>query len=264
MSFIRSLSFVFLAFSAVFASSAEAGWIYRNNSRIVNTPTVTVAGPAEGSITSNILGSSDVYSGLPSTLKLNTKGWASAIDNEAFFSETGQTANTCSVGDIWDWTPIGEEPAQGEIEETMTMIGNGWLDLVNGEAAAEFVLGMKYENSLGTNVVSATTMARSTESRSVLSFELQVALPLGSGSGPQATITIPINIAYNAGETLYRAVGIDERVPTQGCATNYWRRLKISSNIEVFADGWFLDMAVSRAGFEGFIETTTNGWACPQ
>jgi len=40
--------------------------------------------------------------------------------------------------------------------------------------------------------------------------------------------------------------------------------LKIHSNIEVFADGWFLDMAVSRAGFEGFIETTTHGQACPQ
>jgi hypothetical protein len=208
------------------------------------------------------LGSSEVSSGLPSTLKLNTKGWARASDNEAFFSETGQTATTCSVGDLWDWTPIGEEPAQGEIEEVMLMRGNGWLDLVNGEAAGKLVLGMKYENSLGTNVFSATTLARSTESRSAFAFQLEVALPLGSG--PAVTITIPINIEYDVGETLYRADEIDERKNTQGCAQYYWRQLKIHSNIEVFADGWFLDMAVSRAGFEGFIVTTTHGQACPQ
>lgn len=262
MSIVRGLSFFVLACSCAFASSAEAGWKYRANSRIAHTPTGAVAAPAEGSISSSVEGSSAEGSGFPSTLQLNTKGWARASDNEAFFSETGQTAQACSISDTWDWVPTGEEPAQGEIEDDMQMQGSGWLDLVNGEAAGKLVLAMKYENSLGISAIHATTLARSTESRSVFAFELEVALPLGSGNA--VTVTIPINIGYDVGETLYRADPILERHTSQGCAQYFTRQLKMSSNLEVFADGWFLDMAASRVAFEGVIVTTTHGQSCPQ
>jgi len=197
-------------------------------------------------------------------LKLNAQGWAQATDNEALFAETGMTTNVSLVADEWVWTPNDGEPAQGEIEDRMIMSSGGWLHLVNGEAAGSLLLVMEYENNIGTSKTGITSLARSTESRSAFAFEVTVPVSIGFAPAAPVTVTIPINISYNVGETRYPLIPIQDVITTAACRTHFTRKMRITSQIEVFADGWILDMAIAKAEFNATIQAITDGRACPQ